>query len=79
MDGLDDIYALAVSSYALTLAQHSAKDAVFNLFEIKANTSGKWASGAAYPSVKPLKTKLILHEVSGGLKSNESSNIAYLQ
>jgi CD109 antigen len=41
LDGLDDIYALALSSYALNLAQHSAKDAVFNLFEIKAQTSGK--------------------------------------
>jgi hypothetical protein len=41
LDGLDDVYALAVSSYALTLAQHSAKDAVFNLFESKAKTSGK--------------------------------------
>jgi len=41
LDGLDDIYALAVSSYALNLAEHSAKDAVFNLFEIKAQTSGK--------------------------------------
>lgn len=46
LEGLDDIYALAVSSYALNLAQHSAKDAVFNLFEIKAQTSGdmKWWS-----------------------------------
>ncbi|GFG28314.1 hypothetical protein Cfor_11328, partial [Coptotermes formosanus] len=41
LEGLDDVYALAVSSYALTLAQHSAKDAVFNLFESKARTSGK--------------------------------------
>jgi hypothetical protein len=41
LDALDDIYALAVSSYALNLAQHSAKDAVFNLFETRANTSGK--------------------------------------
>jgi CD109 antigen len=41
LDGLDDIYALALSSYALNLAHHSAKDAVFNLFEIKAKTSGK--------------------------------------
>jgi CD109 antigen len=41
LDGLDDIYALAISSYALNLAQHSAKDAVFNLFESKAQSSGK--------------------------------------
>ena len=41
LDGLDDIYALAVSSYALNLAQHSAKESVFNLFEAKAKTSSK--------------------------------------
>jgi CD109 antigen len=40
LEGLDDIYALAVSSYALSLAQHSAKDTVFNLFESKAQSSG---------------------------------------
>jgi hypothetical protein len=63
LDGLDDVYALAISSYALNLAQHSAKDAVFNLFESKAQTSGKWASGVALPSVNCLKTKVSLHDV----------------
>ncbi|XP_023714120.1 CD109 antigen isoform X3 [Cryptotermes secundus] len=44
LEGLDDIYALAVSNYALHLAQHAAKDKVFNLFESKAQSSGdlKW-------------------------------------
>ncbi|XP_021920080.1 CD109 antigen-like isoform X2 [Zootermopsis nevadensis] len=44
LDGVNDVYALAISSYALNLAQHSAKDAVFNLFESKAQSSGdlKW-------------------------------------
>ena len=79
LEDLDDIYALAVSSYALSLAQHSAKDAVFNLFETKAKTSGKWAWGAAFPSVNPLKNEIILHEVWGVLKSNEIGNTAYLQ
>ena len=79
LDGLDDIYALAVSSYALNLAEHSAKDAVFNLFEIKAQTSGKWASGAAFPSVNRVTTKIILHKVWGVLKSNEIGITAYLQ
>lgn len=41
LEGLDDIYALAVSSYALNLAQHSAKDTVFNLLESKAQSSGR--------------------------------------
>jgi CD109 antigen len=41
LEGLDDIYALAVSSYALHLAQHSAKDKVFNLLESKAQSSGR--------------------------------------
>jgi CD109 antigen len=41
LDEMDDIYALAVSSYALNLAQHSAKDTVFNLFESKAQSSSK--------------------------------------
>ncbi|XP_069677480.1 CD109 antigen-like isoform X2 [Periplaneta americana] len=44
MDDLDDIYAIALSSYALNLAQHRAKDTIFNLLESKAHSSGdmKW-------------------------------------
>ena len=41
LDGVDDIYALALSSYALNLAQHARKDLVFNIFEGKAQTSGE--------------------------------------
>ncbi|PSN57619.1 hypothetical protein C0J52_00529 [Blattella germanica] len=44
LDGVDDIYALALSSYALNLAQHARKDVVFNMFETKSQSSGdtKW-------------------------------------
>nr|XP_014289274.1 CD109 antigen-like isoform X3 [Halyomorpha halys] len=43
-DGLDDIYAIVLSTYALHLAQHPAKDNAFNVLESKAKTANelKW-------------------------------------
>ncbi|KAJ9588470.1 hypothetical protein L9F63_018160, partial [Diploptera punctata] len=38
LDGIEDIYALALSNYALNLAQHAMKDTVFNMYESKAQT-----------------------------------------
>ncbi|KAJ9579456.1 hypothetical protein L9F63_024438, partial [Diploptera punctata] len=42
LEGVDDIYALALSSYALNLAQHARKDVVFNIFESKAHSSADY-------------------------------------
>lgn len=41
-DGLDDIYAIVLSTYALHLAQHPAKDNAFNVLESKAKTTSKF-------------------------------------
>ncbi|XP_068084683.1 CD109 antigen isoform X2 [Anabrus simplex] len=46
LDGLEDIYAIAISSYALHLANHPLKNAAFNLLESRANSTSemKWWS-----------------------------------
>lgn len=41
MDGLEDNYAIAIVSYALTLAQHPAGRVAFNLLETKADSNGE--------------------------------------
>lgn len=41
LDGLEDPYAIAISSYALHLAEHPSKDQAFHLLEEKAKTEGK--------------------------------------
>ncbi|KAL1124405.1 hypothetical protein AAG570_001034, partial [Ranatra chinensis] len=44
INGLDDNYAIAISTYALHLAQHPMKEVAFNLLETKSKTAGemKW-------------------------------------
>lgn len=38
--GLDDIYAYALASYALELAEHTDKDLVLRTFDSKAKVEG---------------------------------------
>jgi len=38
MEGVEDPYAIAITTYALHLAQHPTKEAGFNLLESKART-----------------------------------------
>lgn len=40
-DGLDDLYAITISTYALHLAQHPHKERAFNILESKAKTAGE--------------------------------------
>nr|CAD7424613.1 unnamed protein product [Timema monikensis] len=44
IDGQDDVYAIAMCSYALQLANHPSKESTFNLLETKAQSSEdmKW-------------------------------------
>nr|CAD7195115.1 unnamed protein product [Timema douglasi] len=44
IDGQDDVYAIAMCSYALQLANHPSKESTFNLLEAKAQSSEdmKW-------------------------------------
>lgn len=46
LDGLDDVYALSLCTYALNLAQNSQEDRAFNLLESKAKQTEdyKWWS-----------------------------------
>ncbi|XP_050425560.1 CD109 antigen-like isoform X2 [Adelges cooleyi] len=52
LPGIEDPYALAITSYALHLAQHPDKSIAFNLFELKANTvdEKKWWRRMERPS-----------------------------
>ncbi|XP_049951328.1 CD109 antigen-like isoform X5 [Schistocerca serialis cubense] len=46
IDSINDTYAIAITAYALHLADHTAKDAAFNILESRAKTEGdmKWWS-----------------------------------
>lgn len=46
LDSINDTYAIAITAYALHLADHTAKDAAFNILESRAKTEGdmKWWS-----------------------------------
>lgn len=41
LEGLNDTYAIAISSYALHLADHPSKNIAFNLLENKYENKGK--------------------------------------
>lgn len=68
LESLDDIYAYALASYALELAEHTAKDFVFRTFDSKAKIEGTYL---CHFNSKNLKTNFRLN-----LKAIESGGIS---
>lgn len=77
LDGVDDVYGLALASYALQLANHTAKSSVWQKFEAKATAMDalKWWRKSVPSSSSSQDTKTINIEITAyGLLTLSNAN-----